>query len=222
YSVDVATGTIHQLTHRQGPDGSPTVSPDGRLVAYLGFDAPDNTRREPKLYVMGADGSAPRALTADLDRAPEDPIWAADGSGIYFNVASEGSRNLYFVSLRGEVRQVTRGVHMLSVTDITRTGKAVGTLTSFHQPGDVVTFDLRRPAEIRRITAVNDHLLAGKELGEVEEIWYRSVDDWRIQGWIVQPPDFDPQKKYPLILAIHGGPHAMYNVGFNFAFQEHA
>ena len=56
----------------------------------------------------------------------------------------------------------------------------------------------------------------------MEEIWYTSVDDYKIQGWIVKPPDFDPTKKYPLMLSIHGGPHAMYNVGFNFACQEHA
>ena len=56
----------------------------------------------------------------------------------------------------------------------------------------------------------------------MEEIRYRSTDDLEIQGWIVKPPDFDPKKKYPLILRIHGGPHAMYNVGFNFEMQNHA
>jgi dipeptidyl aminopeptidase/acylaminoacyl peptidase len=59
-------------------------------------------------------------------------------------------------------------------------------------------------------------------LGDVEEIWYESVDDYRIQGWIIKPPDFDPSRKYPLMLSIHGGPHGMYNVAFNFSWQEHA
>ena len=60
------------------------------------------------------------------------------------------------------------------------------------------------------------------ELGEVEEIWYDSIDDFRIHGWIVKPPDFDPAKRYPLILRIHGGPHSMYHTGFDFKNQNHA
>ena len=65
-------------------------------------------------------------------------------------------------------------------------------------------------------------LLAGVRLGEVEEVRYRSFDGKEIQGWIVKPPDFTPSRKYPLMLSIHGGPHSMYNVGFNFGWQEHA
>ena len=60
------------------------------------------------------------------------------------------------------------------------------------------------------------------ELGEVEEIWYDSIDDFRIHGWIVKPPDFDPAKRCPLILRIHGGPHSMYHTGFDFKNQNHA
>jgi len=221
YAVDVATGAIRQLTTRKGPDNNPTVSPDGRLVAYTGYDWTDDTWRDSRLYVMGIDGSNPRVLTESLDRSPQGIRWAPDGRGIYFNVQSEGTQNLYFVSLAGEIRQVTRGKHILQVTDIARNGLAVGTLTSPQKPEDVVVFDLRRP-EPRQITFVNDDVLAGKKLGEVEEIWYTSVDGLRIQGWIVKPPDFDPKKKYPLILTIHGGPHSMYGVGFNFAWQEHA
>ena len=222
YSVDVATGSIRQLTRRVGPDGSPTVSPDGQYVAYTGYDVTDNVRVETRVHVMNADGSNPRVLTADLDRSPQVLGWAPDGSGLYLSVPEEGTQNLYFVSLSGQVRPITEGIHMLSVTSITETGQAVGTLSSFHEPGDIVGFDIARPEAIRQLTFVNDGVLAGRALGEVEEIWYRSVDDFRVQGWIVKPPDFDAARKYPLILAIHGGPHSMYNVGFNFGWQEHA
>jgi dipeptidyl aminopeptidase/acylaminoacyl peptidase len=105
---------------------------------------------------------------------------------------------------------------------MTNTGLAVGTLTSPHAPGDVITFDVRRPQQINKLTDVNGDVLQGRKLGQVEEIWYSSVDNYRIQGWIVKPPDFDPNKKYPLMLSIHGGPHSMYGVGFNFGWQEHA
>ena len=75
---------------------------------------------------------------------------------------------------------------------------------------------------MRQLTHVNDDVLGAVTLGNVEELWYTSVDDLRVQGWIIKPPNFDPRKKYPLMLSIHGEPHAMYGVGFNFAWQEHA
>jgi dipeptidyl aminopeptidase/acylaminoacyl peptidase len=222
YAVNVESREIRQLTTRHGPDGGPVVSPDGRLVAYSGVDFSTDTYRTRPLYVMGIDGSNPRMLTEQLDRNAQGLTWAPDGNGIYFNVSEHGRRNLYFASLRGEVRKVTDGTHLLTVNGITQDGLAVGTLRSFHAPGDIVTFELRRPDRISTLTNVNADVLAGRRLGDVEEIRYTSVDDYEIQGWIVKPPDFDPSKKYPMMLAIHGGPHGMYGVGFNFGWQEHA
>ena len=222
YAVDLATGGIRQLTTRKGPDNGPAVSPDGKLIAYTGYDWTDDTWRDSRLYVMNADGSNPRVLTESLDRSPGNPIWARDGSGIYFTVQDKGTQNLYFAPLNGNARPVTTGTHMLSVAEISATGMAVGTLSAPTSPPDIVTFNVRRPAEIRRITEVNADVLAGKRLGATEEIWFTGADGWKIQGWVVKPPDFDPSRKYPLMLTIHGGPHSMYGVGFNFGWQEHA
>ena len=221
YSVQVATGAVTRLTDRSGPDGSPLPSPDGRLVAYTGNDLTTDTYITRKLYVMNRDGSGSRMISQGFDRQPSGLVWAADGSGLYMNARSEGTSNLYFASVDGGVTPVTEGTHMLSVTSI-EDDQAVGTLTDFHNPGDVVTFALDAPNDMTRLTRVNDDVLGGVALGEVEEIWYQSVDDFDIQGWIIKPPDFDPSRKHPLILAIHGGPHGMYNVGFNFAWQNHA
>src|SRR5712692_851753 len=221
YAVNVDDGTVRQLTHRKGPDQSPAVSPDGKLVVYTGHAWTDDTYRDSKLYVMGIDGSNPRVLTASLDRTPQELHWAPDGSGVYFTAEDRGTRNLRFASLGGEVREVTEGKHLLRVTSISPGGLAVGTLTSYLQPTDVVSFDVRQP-EMKQLTFVNEDISHDVKLGEVEEIWYTSADNLHIQGWIVKPPDFDPKKKYPLMLSIHGGPHAMYGVGFNFAWQNHA
>jgi dipeptidyl aminopeptidase/acylaminoacyl peptidase len=221
FALDVASGSIRQLTTRRGPDSNPTPSPDGRLIAYTGYDWSTDTWVDSRLYVMNADGSDPRVL-ADIDRSPGSLTWARDGSGVYFTAQSEGSQNLWFAPLRGEARQVTRGVHMLSVSEVRPDGTVFGTRTTFHEPGDVVSFSLRAPDSIRKLTNVNGDILMGKRLGDVEEIWYSSTDDFRIQGWIVKPPDFDASRRYPMMLVIHGGPHSMYNVGFNFGWQEHA
>lgn len=227
---NVRTKTKRQLTNRNGPDQDPVVSPDGRWVAYTGYDWTDDSYIVSKVYVMGIDGSNPRMLTEGLDRSPyTSPYaspwallqWAADSNGVYINVDDRGTSNLYFVPRSGEVRQVTRGNHVVTVSDISPAGLAVGTLTSPHKPSDLISFSVAKP-EIRQLTRVNDDLLAGVELGDVEEIWFTSTDNFRVQGWIIKPPGFDSKKKYPFILNIHGGPHGMDDVGFNFGLQNHA
>jgi len=222
YALDLASRAIRPLTSRKGPDGNPAVSPNGRMIAYTGYDSTDATWIDARLYLMDADGTNPRVLTPDLDRSPQGLRWAADNSGIYFTVESEGSRNLYFATVSGQVRQVTTGTHILAVSDIGAGGLAVGVRSSFQQPNDVVAFNVRQPGRLQQLTRVNDDILDGKKLGAVEEVWYTSVDGFRIQGWIVKPPDFDPSRKYPMMLSIHGGPHSMYGVAFNFGWQEHA
>ena len=221
FAVHVETGEVRQLTDRKGTDRAPRVSPDGRLIAYTGVDSTSKSYIADDLYVMNANGSNPRNLTTDFDRRPRNHLWAPDGKGVYFTAESEGTENLYFASLEGSVRPVTEGTHELATTHITRNGTAVGVLSTPHIPEDVVVFSLRHP-ELRIVTHVNDDILADVELGDVEEIWYEAPDGLRIQGWIVKPPDFDPSRRYPLILSIHGGPHGMYDVGFSYSFQNWA
>lgn len=221
YRVDVASGAITPLTKRNGPDNGPVPSPDGRFIAYTGYDSTDATWKDAIMYVMDADGSNPRALTEKLDRSPSGMMWSPDGTGIYFNVENEGARNLYFVSTKGDVRQVTKGAQVLTVSDLGKSFLAVGTMSTSSRPNDVVAFDVRTPT-IRHLTDVNGDVLAGKQLATTEEVWYTSVDGYKIQGWIVKPADFNPSRKYPMMLEIHGGPHSMYNVGFSFARQDHA
>ena len=222
YAVDVRSRAIRQITDHRGPDGSPVPSPDGSLIAYQANDWSDDTYVETGLYLMNADGSGSRRIGGELGRRLSGVTWARDGSGVYFTAAMTGNSNLWFAPVSGEPRAVTSGNHMLAVTTIDERGRAVGTLTSYHETGDVISFGLDSPGDIRQLTRVNDDILADVRLGEVEEIWYKSVDDFDIQGWIIKPPDFDPSQRYPLILAIHGGPHGMYNVGFNFGWQNHA
>lgn len=221
YSVRVANGAIRRLTSRRGPDGSPVPSPDGRLIAYIAGDEHRDTYRNQRIWVMNTDGSGARLISGDYDRQSGGLQWAPDGSGLYFNVSREGYRGVHFVSLDGGVQQRTTGNRLVSLSSFAANGTAVGTITTADQPGDLYRFDLSALDEPTRLTEVNADVLHRVTLGEVEEIWYDS-DPFQVQGWIVKPPDFDPTRKYPLMLAIHGGPHGMYNGGFNFAFQEHA
>jgi dipeptidyl aminopeptidase/acylaminoacyl peptidase len=220
YRVDVASGTVTQLTDYRGPKRNVVVSPDGRHVAFAAYPWTRDTYREWDVYIMNSDGSNLRALTRELDRSPSNITWAADGRGVYFNADNQGTRNLHYVGVNGGVRQVTSGMHMLTTSDI-RGGSAVGIRTAFHEPNQIVSFAVAR-AEPRVRLQTNRALLESVRLGEAEEFWWESVGGMRAHGWVIRPPDFDPSRRYPLQLVIHGGPHAMYNVGFNFAWQEHA
>ncbi len=222
YALNIATGAMRQLSDRSGPDSNPVVSPDGRWIAYLGYDYTTDTYIDNELHVVGIDGRDRRQMTAAFDRSPTNLTWAPDSNGIYFAADDRGSRNLHYAPLDGAIRSVTSGVQQVTLSDINDGGQAVGTITAFHKPGDIVSFSLANPGQIRQLTDVNADVLGPLTLGPVEEIWYDSVDNVRVQGWLIKPPDFDPAKKYPLMLSIHGGPHAMYGVGFNFAWQEHA
>lgn len=222
YSVSVDDGTIRQLTDRHGVDSNALPSPDGRHIAYLGDDWHTDTYRNRKIHLMNTDGSNPRVISGDFDRSAGSLTWAPDSRGLYFTANSEGNRNVHYVGINGGVRQVTEGVHQININSISNAGVLGITLSSFHEPGDIYLLSTNRNGSMTRLTHMNEDLMKNVQLGEVEEIWYKSVDDLDIQGWVVKPPDFDPSQTYPMMLVIHGGPHGMYGVGFNYSWQEHA
>ncbi|MEO0339587.1 MAG: S9 family peptidase [Bacteroidota bacterium] len=222
YSVDIKTRKITELTDRKGSESSPVVSPDGKKIAFLGSIDTKNFYQDRKMFVMNTDGSGLKVITESLDERPGSAMWAADGSVVYFNLRALGASHLYHATLDGKVSQLTEGQFMLSINDMAKNGQMVGTWSDPHHPTDIVALKASAPKNMERITDVNSDILDFVQLGEVEEVWYKSKDGTKVQGWIVKPPQFDPSKKYPLVLRIHGGPHGMYHVGFNYNFQLHA
>ena len=230
YEVGVANGAVRALTQRQGPDGSPDLSPDGRQVAYVGFDDAYQFYQVTRLYVMGRDGSGARCLTAGLDRDVESPVWASDGRGVYVQYDDAGSTKVALVSLDGRVSPLADGVGGASLDrpysggsfSVSSNGRITFAQASADRPADVA---VRRPDEktARRLTRLNEDLLGHRALGPVEELrWTSSKDRRTIQGWVVTPPGFDPKKKYPLVLEIHGGPVANYGPRFAVDVQLYA
>jgi len=222
YAVDLATGDKRRLTTQEGSWSNPEVSPDGKLIAFTGQPAGVHSYHTDDLYTMAADGSGMTLRSAGFDRDPGGVVWAPDGKGLYFVAQDRGTSNLWYAALGAAPRQVTSGTHMLAAPSLARSGVAFAVRTNPSLPPDVVRIDLKKPSGLTQLTEVNADLLAGTRMGEVEEIWYTSSGGARVQGWLVKPPSFDPARKYPLILEIHGGPHGMYNVGFNYSFQNFA
>ena len=171
---------------------------------------------------MNRDGSDPARISGSLDRDVGSLNWSSDSEGVFFTAGDRGTMNVHYASAAGDVRQVTEGTHMLGLSSVSDEGRAAGTLSSPHQPGDVVVFDLGGPAAIQQLTEVNADILAGKRLGEAGRDLVRVDRRNPSPGLDRQAPDFDPGQRYPLILHIHGGPHGMYNVGFSYPYQNFA
>ena len=221
YSVNINNLNLIELTSREGTESSPTVSPDGSKIAFVGSTWTKNFYHDRKMYVMDIDGSNLRCITESLDQTPSPGVWGKNSSGVYFNVREFGQSNVYHADIKGKVKKITNGNHMLTMNDLVGSD-AVATWTDPSNPSDIISFSIDKPNKINRLTDVNKDIFYNVEFGEVEEITYKSVDERYVQGWIVKPPNFDSNKKYPLVLRIHGGPHSMYHVGFNYNFQLHA
>ncbi len=229
FSVDIASQKLTQLTTRKGPDNSPVVSPDGRKIAYLGYDDRYQGYQVTHLYVMDANGANPRVVAANFDRDIADPAWAADSRGVYFSYDERGVRKLGYTTLDGKVRTIAEG---LGGTDlgrpytsggfsVARNGRTAFVHNTPQRPADVATAADKGGARV--LTALNDDILGVKILGDVREItWKSSRDQREIEGWVITPPDFDAAKKYPLILEIHGGPFAAYGPNYATELQLYA
>ena len=227
--VDIATHVMRKLTAQAGAWSSPEPSPDGRLIAFRGYTQLKDSYHASELYVMNADGSSPRKVGGDLDRDVGDVSWTPDGSGLYFTVGDHGTSNVHLATLGGATRAITTGDHML--TQLSLPSHAGGALTAVAlqasptRPANVVRIALHggsRGGDVETLTHVNDDLLARITLGSVERVTYTSSGGARVDGWIVKPPGFDPSRKYPLLMEIHGGPHGAYGSGWSYQFQNFA
>jgi dipeptidyl aminopeptidase/acylaminoacyl peptidase len=218
--------------------GGFTLSPNGKQFAFIasvGF--PVKSYRQPDLWVMDITPFAkPRNLTEQFDYdvsagvggdnlAPRGgsgspPIWTTDGRNIIVVYAKEGRANLgTFMVESGKLTDLTSGNQaVVSFRSTPDTRKFVYILSTPTRIGDLFWLD-KPGATPRQLTNLNNDLFSHLNLTEPEEIWYQSFDGKRIQAWVQKPPDFDANKKYPLILNIHGGPHTAYGFIFDHEFQ---
>jgi dipeptidyl aminopeptidase/acylaminoacyl peptidase len=219
YSYRFATDDVLALTSRKGPDSGPKVSPDGRWIAFTSRDQDDDTYSIAPLWLMDRTSGEARALAAAFDRQPQNVQWAKDGKSILFTVEDEGAIQVFETTLDGTLTARTAKGQQFRLGNASAGGVLVGVRTTPHEPGDVCRVEGQ---SIWQLTHVHDDLLRGRKLGKVEELWWNGPGGFRVQGWLVHPPDFDPAKRYPLILQIHGGPHAMFGCNFDFERQNHA
>ena len=230
YSVSVENGSIKALTDRDGPDYNPALSPDGKTIAYLGYDDKVQTYQVNKIYTMSPDGSNKKEITTNLDRDLSDLVWDEDGDGLYFMYDNEGNTKIGHTDLSGNTSVVAHDVGGTAIGrpygggsfSVADNGTIALNRTTPDYPAELAIAGMD-DTETQNITALNADLLDYRTLGETEEIWYESsVDGRKIQGWIVKPPFFDPNKSYPMIVENHGGPISNYGDRFSPEIQLYA
>ncbi len=209
------------LTSFEGQKAMVRSAPDGSL-AFVGYPWKGQSYHVAKLYVAGASGASMRTVTADWDRDVTSPVWSSDSRKIYFLSEDHGSINLYETDLAGHRRQITQPGRRLSGLSVAASGMAAAIESSDRTASSLKLIPLDGSQGAKTLFDPNAEFLKACPLAASEEITYQSFDGPRIQGWIIKPPNFDPQRKYPLLVSIHGGPHAMYAISFQHELQMYA
>jgi dipeptidyl aminopeptidase/acylaminoacyl peptidase len=230
YALTVASGDIKALTSTAGPDRSPVVSPDGKTVAYLGYQDKVQTYQVTRLRLMNVDGTNKREVLTNLDRSVKDIQWSADGKRIIFMYDEFGDTKVAQYNLGGSHKVLVEHIggttlgrpYASGSYSISKRGDIAFSLSKPDRPAEVGIL-AQKSTKPKQLTALNEDLLGHKTLGKVEELWYKASTDGRdLQAWVVYPPNYDPNKKYPMMIENHGGPILNYGDRFSAEIQLYA
>ncbi|WP_020402087.1 S9 family peptidase [Gracilimonas tropica] len=224
YEMNIETGAMTKITDKRGPHSSPKISPNGELIAYTGYDDQFVGYQLTDLYVMNRDGSNLRKVSQQVANDISSITWAENSQSIFFRYTEESVAKVGNIKLNGDYTEVAQNLSSTTIGrpysggsySVAKNGRFAFTTGTATQPAELGVGHFPTRMQNRTITNLNEQFLKSKNLGQVEEFWVESsVDEFRIQGWILTPPDFDPNDQYPMILEIHGGPHTAYGPQFS-------
>lgn len=221
YVVEAVTGAApRQLTTYPGSDNEPdwsspiAWSPDSRSIAYIRGDDPKLLYyTNEHLYVIPAAGGEPRAVTQALDRTVTAPQWSSDGSTLSFLVEDDRA-----VQLATAQQRLDTARHVISGLVSGKDGRLVELVSTFDQPPELFVMD--KPGGVpRQLTSVNADWRKEVKLATVREVQVTSADGTKVSGFVILPPDYQPGRRYPTILRIHGGPVLEFGDEFEMSWQ---
>jgi dipeptidyl aminopeptidase/acylaminoacyl peptidase len=227
YRLDLASSELTALTTMAGDESAPVFSPDGKQLAFLWQSNALVPYSNSKLKVLTLNNNNISDIAADFDRSIDNPNWLTNASFVV-QYDDRGQRKLATLTSKGKLTDLTASLGGVSQPQPYLSGQysvsANGTIAYTHgtsqRPSDVAVLQKGKSTVL---TALNEDLLAHKKLAQVHEITYNSsFDGEEIQGWYMTPPHFDPAKKYPLLLEIHGGPHLAYGAQWSAEMQRYA
>lgn len=227
YKVDLATKTRSALTNRNGPDHSPQVSPDGKKVAYLGYDDQLKAYQQTDLYMMNSDGSDVKNISAGYDKSISSILWSKNSKLVYALVNVEGNTHIISINQSGAVKTLVTDVGGTSVGRPYASGNysiANGVL-AYTQADSSKLADLAvmKSGSVKTWTDLNADLANQVDFAPIEEFTVKSRHDGlEIEAWVALPKGFKADGSFPMILEIHGGPFAMYGAYFAAEIQRYA
>jgi len=214
---------------KPGPHADPQFSPDGHQIAYLSFIDRQRSYADRRLYVMNRDGTNAHALRQGVDRSLADIHWTGDGKALFSDYSDHGLTHLARIDMDGKIQDLAHDLGSAGEIDrpysggefsASEAGALAFTTISSTRFTDI---SLWQDGKTRQLTHLGDDFLQTRKLGQIISLpTVSSFDKKPIDAWIVTPPDFDPHKKYPLILEIHGGPFTSYGPGLSTDFQLYA
>lgn len=224
-------GEIRQLTTNPGADGgiawwsgnSLAWSPDGKRIAYVACTEPNNLYKLKRLWVIPAEGGTPRCISKNLDREVTGIIWSRDSRSLYGLVPDKARVHVYRFSSDGSrIEKLLGEESRIDSLAVSKDEKFFAFLNEDNNhSAEIFTASLDGKSLTQR-TFVNTEWLNQIRLGKTEKIQFKNPDGQTVEGFELTPPDFDPGKKYPLILKIHGGPQGTDGNYFNAEGQWYA
>ena len=227
YRLDVDSGQVSPITSRKGPDAGPEVSPDGRMIAFVGFDDTPKAFEQSHIYVMPLIGGAPRLVAPSLDRDVNQIEWAADGRSLIAGYEENGAFTVSRVGLDGSVRPITHDAAAFSYDrpyaggsfSVAKNGAVAFTVSPVDRPTDVA---VSTGGAARQLTHLNELSLGGKRLATLQNLNVRAPDGGNVPSWLLLPPTYQAGQRVPTILEIHGGPYSSYGPHFATDYQLYA
>jgi len=224
FQQNITTRKVEQLTNERGPFNSPKISPDGKYIAYTGFKDKFVGYQLTQLYLMNRDNKQVEVLSNNFTQDISSITWSKDSKSIYFRYDEEGNSKVGKIDLNGNVSLVAENLGSASIGrpygggsySVSDKGNIAFSHVTTSTPSELAVVGRKSNSQPKLLTSLNENLLKPKTIGNVEEFWVdSSVDGFKVQGWIITPPNFDPSKKYPMILEIHGGPYTNYGSRFS-------
>ncbi len=223
--VSTDGGEPRLLTDSDGNDNAPQYSPDGRWIAYLAQERPGFEADRTVLMLYDRRSGERRALTADFDRSVNSYEWAPDSRTIWFNAQDEVHVRVYRVAVTGrragEITPVTDGAYDGGFALIPRGAASDGLVVArqeAHMPTELFALDERGRVRAQ-LTHTNRELLGDLALQPIEPFWFTGAEGDRVQGFLVKPPDFDPDRSWPVLFLVHGGPQGAWSDNFHYRWN---
>jgi dipeptidyl aminopeptidase/acylaminoacyl peptidase len=219
FVTSVKGGEIRPITTSKANDNQPVYSPDGKYIAYRAMARPGYESDKHDLMLYDRSAKTIRNLTPNLDVSVNETIWANDSSELFFEADENGRNALFRIPVANPKAEKILDRLTFSSLSLLPDGKTFVFLKqAMNRPNDVAAFNLESKT-VAAVTDINKELLAGIQMNPAEEFWFDGAGKDRVQGWLIKPPSFDPAKKYPLLLLIHGGPHGPWKDEFHFRWN---